>query len=322
MSRFTMVIVVALFVPFSALLAQQPPPLEVGQRVRVTAPQLAPGRQVGELLWIDEDSLVLDTRGVRYVVPRRLATRIDASHGRRRHVLAGLAAGATVGVGTAAIALTPHGTCTGSGDYLYICRLITAGSIALGAGLGAVAGVFIRTERWVPLPLGRGQLDRLADALEPGQKVRVRVREGEIVKSTILSVQHDSMAVTLAGESVSLSLEAVDSLWVNEGPNAATTTTRAIIGAAIGAVGVFLTSVPACEQESRTNPAHLCDYSGMTKPQSVVGGAVIGAVVGTLFGLASPNWRLHYTEGREVVARVSFAPQRDGRFALGMSVSF
>jgi hypothetical protein len=79
MSRFTMVIVVALFVPFSALLAQQPPPLEVGQRVRVTAPQLAPGRQVGELLLIDEDSLVLDTRGVRYVVPVGAAMYLQAS---------------------------------------------------------------------------------------------------------------------------------------------------------------------------------------------------------------------------------------------------
>lgn len=126
--------------------------LAPGQRIRVTAPQLQLGRQVGELLWLDRDSLLLGAKGLRWAVPPELVTQIDASRGQRRHVVVGLALGAAVGLGVGAILLSPNSNrCTGSGNYGEFCLQMRAGILVGGAGLGALVGALIHTERWAPL---------------------------------------------------------------------------------------------------------------------------------------------------------------------------
>lgn len=65
-----------------------------------------------------------------------------ASH---RRTAMGFAAGATVSTLTLSAALG-WGACTGSGDYLEVCRIIYVGGTALGAGIGALIGYAIRRE--------------------------------------------------------------------------------------------------------------------------------------------------------------------------------
>ena len=99
---------------------------------------------------------------------------------------------------------------------------------------------------------------------------------------------------------------------VEQGWDAAATVTGASIGAAIGAVGVFLASIPACEQESHENPSLLCGYSGMTKVGSIAGGAVLGAAIGGVIAIVRPRWRLRYATNPVLGGSVSVAPTRDG----------
>lgn len=128
--------------------------LAAGQRLRVTAPQLALQRQVGQLQWLDGDTLILATDVQRWVVPRGLLTQLESSRGRRGHPMLGLAVGAAVGFGVGAILFPPSSTaCTGSGNYAENCRLYRAGIVLGGLGLGALAGALFRTERWVSLPV-------------------------------------------------------------------------------------------------------------------------------------------------------------------------
>ena len=128
--------------------------LDAGQRIRVTAPQLSLQRQPGQLLWLDQDSLVLVADLQRWVVPREMLTQLDSSRGYRSHLFAGLAVGAAVGFGVGAILFPPNSTgCTGSGDYAENCHLYRAGIAVGGVSLGALAGALISTERWKPLPL-------------------------------------------------------------------------------------------------------------------------------------------------------------------------
>jgi hypothetical protein len=65
MSRFTIVIVVALCVPSSAILAQQPPPVEVGQQVRVHAQEVVEGVVIA----VSPETLTVEVRGVAQRIP-------------------------------------------------------------------------------------------------------------------------------------------------------------------------------------------------------------------------------------------------------------
>jgi hypothetical protein len=129
--------------------------LGAGQRIRVTAPDLHLDRQVGELLRLDRDSLVLGSNGQHWAVPPSLVSQVDVSGGQRGHEVTGLVIGAVAGLGMGFILFSPGSTgCTGSGDYGENCAYYRAASAVGGAGLGALIGALIHTERWVPFPLG------------------------------------------------------------------------------------------------------------------------------------------------------------------------
>lgn len=277
--------------------------LTPGQRIQVTSAAVPSGRQAGELRWFDRDSLVLAANGRRWVVPRHLVTQIESWGGRPRPVLAGLAAGATVAAVGAAIALSPYGTCTGSGDYLEWCRTYFTGSVVLGGGLGALTGALIRAERWIALPLDAHEFDHLVRTLRPGQRVRIRSRSGSTVDLPVASADGDSLVLSSAGSSVAFHAGTIDSLWVRQGRDGEAT--RTLLGAAIGAFGVFLVSIPLCERgdlENAQNVGLVCSKSGMTRAESVFGGAALGAAIG-FFVL--DKWRLRYVGNVVVDARVT-----------------
>ena len=153
-------IVLAAAIPFFLPDTASAQRLTPGQRIRVTAPRLQMQRQPGQLVRFDRDSLILVSAGQRWFVPRQLLTQLDASGGRRGHLLAGVLVGAVVGAVAGLIAISPEGTCTGSGDYGAVCRGVVAFSVGAGAALGALVGTLVRTERWVPVPLDSPQFVR------------------------------------------------------------------------------------------------------------------------------------------------------------------
>lgn len=134
--------------PLANLAAQD---LEPGRRIRVTAPSAQLARQVGAVIRVDTDTLVFGEGHQRWAVARPLITRLDVSGGRRGHALVGLLAGTGAGLAFGLIAFAPgSNACTGSGDYEKNCMAYRAGTTLAGAGLGALVGALIRTEKWTP----------------------------------------------------------------------------------------------------------------------------------------------------------------------------
>ena len=132
--------------------------LEPGQRIRVTAPDVLAERQVGQLLWLDVDSLVLESASAavpqRWVIPPESITQLEASQGRRGHAGKGFLIGAGVGLVGGLIGISGQGTCTGSGNYGEFCAIIVTGSTITGGLLGLLIGAATRSERWVSIPVG------------------------------------------------------------------------------------------------------------------------------------------------------------------------
>jgi hypothetical protein len=142
-------------IPLSAQVSTASP----GDRVRVRLPCApADGPQAcaviaGRLVAPATDSLVLeDEHGMTRRIDVQAGTVLERSVGSRRHTLLGLGIGALVGVGTGA-ALVSGCTQGGRGEDDGLCNLYYFGSIPAGAGLGALVGALIRTERWEVLPL-------------------------------------------------------------------------------------------------------------------------------------------------------------------------
>lgn len=134
-------------------MAQSASAIQVGTRVRITAPDVHSGWIVGRLVSADSAALVLDPKYRRWGSPLILepasVTRVQVSQGRigtmRRE---GAAAGGLI---LAAVALYgawrldyTEGTYSG---YL----LVPLGAVG-GAGLGAVLGGFAPREGWEPAP--------------------------------------------------------------------------------------------------------------------------------------------------------------------------
>ncbi len=171
------------------LSAQQPPQLKPGQRVRVTTTAAGATSEVGTLVSVSRDTIVLaglrhtkrlgldwavDT--VRTAVPVAAVTGLEVSVGRGNRAgtgfLIGAVAGALIGgaaLPAAASAIGGGTTATGLGEV--------AGGILLGGlvggGVGALVGLTSERERWEPVPLE--QLHQLRVGLMRGPGGRLRL---------------------------------------------------------------------------------------------------------------------------------------------------
>ncbi len=179
----------AFFVPMilmasgAPLMGQEPAAgLDVGSRVRLTFPcELASPsfpesagrtcRSDGRLALLTGDTIMIAAGDSTLVYDLNAVSRVEVSRGRKSHWLAGAGIGFVVGAATAYVALSSGGstsTCDQSanqdavstGECIALAALV--GGVP-GAGLGAVAGLFIRSERWQDAPV-----DRLRVSVGPG----------------------------------------------------------------------------------------------------------------------------------------------------------
>jgi len=126
----------------------------------------APGGRwiVGYLDQVGRDTMRLRldrTDGPLIEIDRGSIRRLETSAGRRRHPGRGALWGAGAGLGLGLLALTAldHCAVTTGGWSFDICRdnegVVVLGSVVAGAAWGAVVGLLITSDRWVPMPGAR-----------------------------------------------------------------------------------------------------------------------------------------------------------------------
>jgi hypothetical protein len=143
--------------------------LTAGTRVRVAT---AEGRQIGYIERVTADSLVFAHPGQgRTAVAWSEAGRTEYSLGRVGNPGRGALIGAGVLGALTAVSFALNSEDLQGYDSSYYVSGVTVGAL-FGAGVGALAGLAWRTERWATLPVGPGR----ASAPEIGLGLTVTVR--------------------------------------------------------------------------------------------------------------------------------------------------
>lgn len=130
--------------------------LTPGERIRVTVPEAQLERLVGELLTLDQDSLVVESKGKRWTLPRAGVTEVERFGGTHGHTGRGALIGGVLVGGFAGLAVLSNlGQC--EGDYGALCTAFVTDSFLAGAAVGALVGTLIRHDEWIPVSPGSNQ---------------------------------------------------------------------------------------------------------------------------------------------------------------------
>ncbi len=147
----------------TALAQQQPPPLEPGARVRITAPDLGIEKQEATFQALRGDTLAV-TADSAMALSLSSVTRLDVYRGQKSNLLLGMGIGFAAGAGLGALMdaavdceedfdFSDESTCVG---------FAPAGGAVGGLLVGTTAGLLIKSDRWEEVPL-----DRLRVSLVP-----------------------------------------------------------------------------------------------------------------------------------------------------------
>ena len=158
----TLMLISLIVAPLATIASQQSPPVKAGDRVRVMAPSVSGSPFVGTFAAVEADSLVVHDSVDIWRLSLASVEQVDLSRGRKSHTLLGAGIGFLVGGGVAVALLYTGGStslCDQSANQDAMnpgeCIGLTALGGVAGAGLGAIIGGFIRTERWQGIPLER-----------------------------------------------------------------------------------------------------------------------------------------------------------------------
>ncbi len=154
--------VVPLLIPLAALSAQEPPPIEAGSRIRVTAPTVGADKLVG--MCVEVDATRLRIQAGERVPPRAISltdvTRLEVSQGRKSNALKGLLIGGLVGTPIGAAVGGVVGSIAHGLDEAHasMAAYVATGALVFGAAGGLVGlgiGALSSSERWKEVPLDR-----------------------------------------------------------------------------------------------------------------------------------------------------------------------
>ncbi|MFQ5640080.1 MAG: hypothetical protein ACE5IR_19040 [bacterium] len=154
-----------LLISFSDVIGQEEERVKVGDRVRVTAPDVSKlkldregnvilSAVVGTVVTFEADTLVLKAEGqaTPLTVPLVSLKKLEVSRGRKSHWLTGLGIGAIVGTFLAGIAANDSKGFESQTFGTYFLEYSAVGVPVFG-GIGAGIGALIKTERWREVPL-------------------------------------------------------------------------------------------------------------------------------------------------------------------------
>lgn len=135
--------------------------LQVGDRVRITAPLVQSSRIKGTVTELDESVLVLSVKGSSFYISESLIQNLETSIGKKRVVGRGLLIGAVSGtISFGMLAAFTNNACGFSEDCILANRNgeafltgATAG-LVIGGAAGAVAGFIIKVDQWERVRFG------------------------------------------------------------------------------------------------------------------------------------------------------------------------
>ncbi len=170
MRHATILVAILAFTPLTSATAQEPPPVKVGDRVRVTAPDVR--RREGTVQLLTTDSLVMrPVYGARLVaIPLASVTRLEVSRGQKSRV------GRGAGIGLLGGGLLGYVISLGGCESGFILTreecigVSTVGGAVVGTLLGLGVGAVTKTDRWEEVPL-----ERLRVSLVPQRDGRIAV---------------------------------------------------------------------------------------------------------------------------------------------------
>ena len=174
---FTVMLLLSTMTPSATVAAQRIPPFEVGEVLRITAPECGIEEQVARYLRLYRDTLTVST-GSELKVPVARVTELDVSRGlSNRSTLIGISAGAFVGMVLGIALASDGGTEISGGDAgshttrpwipssggggqmgsLSGAAVAPIAAAFIGGMVGGMVGKAIRRHRWEEVPLERLQ---------------------------------------------------------------------------------------------------------------------------------------------------------------------
>ncbi len=157
MSHATLLVAILAFVPLASATAQEPPPVKVGDRVRVTAPDLGIRKQAGRFEALRADTLVVAVADSTMTFPVASVTRLEVSRGQKSRAGQGAGIG-LLGGGLLGFLISSRNCTEGAGvlDTREACiQVSTVGGAVVGTFLGLAFGAVIMTDRWQEVSLDR-----------------------------------------------------------------------------------------------------------------------------------------------------------------------
>ncbi|MDB4950860.1 MAG: hypothetical protein JWM27_3509 [Gemmatimonadetes bacterium] len=282
-------------------------------RIRVTAPGLAPQRQVGRFVGMRGDTLLamLGTDSTVMALPTASLARVEASRGsparRGRGALVGAGIGGAVAFLTVyAIASRPG---AGEEDYASIFAVLFVTPVTVGGGaiIGALSAP--RREQW--------SVVRVAGVgLVPGARVRVWAVSPRLYRAdaTLQQVRGDTLVLRVGGGLVTVPADAVTRLDVRQGGASWGQ------GARHGAVrGLLVGGVLGAAGGAVVFPGDDAYVRSTLVGQGIMIGVGLGATLGAVVGAVHPGdaWTPSRTPVRVTVGRTV-----DGGTKLGASIRF
>jgi hypothetical protein len=123
-------------------------PLQIGDRIRIKT-AVSSSVMKGTLVAVDDAVLTLAPEGrdtTHQTFARSEIVRLEVARGKKRNVVWGVVGGAVAGLAVNMVWTTAEG---GNSCDFGSCVILPA----MGAAVGALAGVVIRTQRWETLPV-------------------------------------------------------------------------------------------------------------------------------------------------------------------------